>query len=285
MIVLNSRARLKESIRFHMHESQKIGKFDINHNKMLSNGKYIHDGHIHCINELRRNGCTIIILECINSTKCFSSIQTDIPDQKYFYDDEEILTDNDLISYCRDILKIDYLIYNPNDYDQKMDDDLIKFVDNIIKKENYIDLLKLSDTDVKLLRANLIIRTHRKLQHLTYIKCYKDGLWVFALKHYMKKYLDNDLIITEPIMIPDTYYPLSSSEKEIPQDVQIFSNYFKTIKSLNDLDRLIKFSEKLGGRLLIYKIIKLKELTNNKKVICVNYKAINDTIYKFHTLF
>jgi len=276
MIIIKDVKHLKQCIRFHQHESKKIGKLDINYNKILSTKFYLHEGHLKCIKTLKENGADYIMLECINSINCFKAAHEKNSNKMLGYFDykNKIIDDVKLEEYCKS-LGIDYLFYNSQDYKHIIDDKIIKLVDKIIKNENYKEILQIPDDEFKLLRVNLIVRTYRNTNNIIYVKSNKDGSWVYALKHYMEKYLKNKMIIINPIMRMDFYHPVSSGLNNIlNENVKIFLEYFYTIPNkefLENFDFIIKSIKQCAINLDIN--IDIRYLLN------VNYISMNDNIF------
>jgi len=249
MIVIESIEQLNDVIRYHNHESKKIGKLDINYNKIMTSEFYLHQGHIDCIKKLRESGCDYIMMECINSLKCFQSIQMSYSWEDnhmgHYLDYDEniknVIDITQLKEYCKS-LGIDYLIIDSDDYKDLIPKMTVDIVNDTIEKENYIKDLCIPVDAIKLLKVNLIVRTYRNSitrNGLTYVKSHKDGSWVFALKHYLKKYLNNDLIIIEPTMREDLDYPYSSSCKlKFNENIKIFLKYLNSGINLLDIDTI-----------------------------------------------
>lgn len=213
-----------------LNPGKKIGKYNINYNKITDTEVILHAGHIDCISQLRSNA-DIVILEFFN-TICHYKLLTD--NNSSFKKVISIVNRTKVLELCElKELDVDYIIYDANDLKNDVDNVTIKLVDDRLVIEDYKTKYNIPDLFYDVIRLN-IINFHKRIEHenLIFIRSYKTGIDSFIYKHYIDKYLSCKLIITHPVMSSNVNYPLSGSTSSIDlnDDAKSFLTYFYDIQ-------------------------------------------------------
>lgn len=216
---------------FKLNPGKKIGKVNLNYNKMIDDKILIHDGYKDMIQQLRLVGMDIIILEFFNTSNIYKSLN------EWSNKVVPIIEQSKVLTNCiTEKLDVNYVIYDSNDFKTDADIATIKLVDDRLLLEDYKNKLKILDMVYPTFRDNLIFITKRNSSNLTHVRSYKTGVDSFVIKHYLNKYMVNcDLLITHPIMFENTYFPLGTNNfieeiKTTHQSTFDFLNYFHQIK-------------------------------------------------------
>jgi hypothetical protein len=196
-----------------------VGKIHLNHLKIWPPGKPVrlHDGHHALVQKLKDAGADVIVFEFIN-LHIFD----------YYTTGKRAPNIEDFMISIKD-LDVDYVIYNANDLKLPISDSIKKLVKQRVADEGYITRLNIQHPDK--FERHLQWITQRDVTGFMVATSWKDyGADCWGYSHYLKKYLNINHIVIEPLCQPDKRIPLTTSIKP-PMGYEKFVDDF--MKSTN----------------------------------------------------
>ena len=230
------------------HPGKKIGTYKVKCEKVTDTEISFTDAHIACLQALRDATCEIIILEFVNSSVLYSSMDN-IPSPT-------LVDQTTVLNLCIDSgLDADYILYNSPDA-SSFESSIIELVDTRLTTEDYRSSLQMSDRTYDFLKVNFYLLQSRPLTDVS-VRSYKMGCETLAFEHYIKTYIPELTFLRMPILFyPGTKIPLSTSGNidDVSDEAKDFANYYYTFTK-NELltdstsveASLIQYADGLGG--------------------------------------